>query len=176
MSIRKLFPLAGFLLVLAVGCDQKADPTTANKKAVQDSFAAMDKQDYARCRELWPAVNPPQKPIKIVGSPDMDREELISFLQTYWKAFPDTKHTIQNLVAEGDLVVAWVTCEGTQLGDFEGLPASGKHIHYAGVHLVKFANGKIQEWWVMDDNLGMMQQLGMELSAPKAPDPNRKGK
>lgn len=174
--LRRSLICVGLGLFLALGCTQPTDPNTANKQAVRDSFAAMDRMDYARCRELWPAGDATHKPIKIVGSPDMNREELIGFLQGYWKAFPDTKHVIHEVIAEGDTVVARVTCEGTQRGDFEGLPASGKPVKYAGVHLVKFANGKIQEWWVLDDNLGMMLQLGLQLAPAKAPEPATKSK
>jgi steroid delta-isomerase-like uncharacterized protein len=163
MNMRIIIMCVGISLILTMGCAQKADTTAANKKVVLDSFAAMDRQDYARCRELWPEGDSSHKYIRLVGSPDMNREELIAFLQTYWKAFPDTKHVIHDMIAEGDLVVARVTCEGTQRGDFEGMPASGNQVKYSGVHVVRFANGKIQDWWVLDDNLSMLRQLGMEL-------------
>jgi len=170
------FFCAGMALTLALGCIQGSEPFATNKQAVRDSFIAMDRQDYARCRELWPAGGAALKPIKVVGAPDMNSEELIAFLQGYWKAFPDTKHTIHELVAEGDTVVVRVTCEGTQRGDFEGVPASGKQVRYDGIHIVKFANGKIQTWWAMDDSLGMMQQLGLQLAPAKVPELPAKGK
>lgn len=165
----------GMALTLALSCLQGDDPFAANKQAVRDSFAAMDRQDYARCRELWPAGDGNRKWVKIVGAPDMDREEIIAFLQGYWKAFPDTRHTIHELIAEGDTVVARVTCEGTQRGEFEGLPPSGKQVKYEGVHLVTFAKGRIQTWWALDDNLGMMSQLGLQLAPVQAPEPATRG-
>jgi hypothetical protein len=54
MNIRMIIMYVGIPLILTMGCAQKADTTAANKKVVLDSFAAMDRQDYARCRELWP--------------------------------------------------------------------------------------------------------------------------
>lgn len=173
---RLSFLCAGTALTLALSCLQGNDPFAANKQAVRDSFAAIDGQDYARCRELWPAGDGNRKWVKIVGAPDMNREEIIAFLQGYWKAFPDTKHTIHELIAEGDTVVARVTCEGTQRGEFEGLPPSGKLVKYEGVHIVTFAKGKVQTWWGMDDNLGMMSQLGMQMAPPRAPEAPAKGK
>lgn len=162
----------GLLLFLSTGAGPRPTSAASNKQAVRESFLAMDAQDYARCRALWPAGDAGRKPIRIVGSPDMDREELIAFLQAYWKAFPDTRHVIQDLLAEGDTVVARVTCEGTQRGAFEGLPPSGKRVSYEGIHIVRFARGRIQAWWVLDDNLGLMQQLGMQL-APGTPPPDQ---
>jgi len=173
---RLSFLCAGMALTLALSCLQGSEPLSASKQAVRDSFAAMDRQDYARCRELWPAGDGNLKWVKIVGAPDMNREEIIAFLQGYWNAFPDTKHTIHELIAEGDIVVARVTCEGTHRGEFEGMPPSGKQVNYDCVHIVTFANGKIQTWWAMDDSLGMMQQLGMQMAPPKSPTPPAKGK
>lgn len=150
-------------------------PAAANKQIVQESFAAMDRQDYARCRELWPKGDTCHRWVKITGSPDMTREELIGFLQGYWKAFPDTRHTLHELLAEGDTVVARVTCEGTHRGDFEGMPPTGKRVSYDGVHIVTFAQGKIQAWWVLDDNLGLLSQLGLQLGPAQAPEAAAKG-
>lgn len=111
----------GFVLFLSARAGPKPEHAATNKQAVRAVFLAMDRQDYARCRELWPAREPGRKPFQIVGSPNMDREERISFLQASWKAFPDTVHHIEGLVAEGDMVVAHVRTEGTHRGPLEDL-------------------------------------------------------
>lgn len=166
----------GLALILSTGAGGKPGPAAANKQSVREVFLAMDRQDYARCRELWPAAEPGRKPFRIVGSPDMDREELIGFLQAYWKAFPDTVHVLEELVAEGDMVVAHVRCEGTHRGPLEDLPPTGRRVRYEGIHIVRFAGGRIRSWWAMDDNLGLMQQLGMQLAPrPGPPEPPIKG-
>lgn len=168
-------PTAALVLLVSLTCGQKPDPAAMNKQAVVDCFTAMDRQDYAKCRELWPAGDAAHPPIHVAGSPDMTREQLIAFLQDYWKAFPDTRHTLHLVLAEGDVVVARVSCEGTQKGPFEGQPPSGKRVLYSGVHIVRFAHGKIQDWWCLDDNLGLMQQLGLQLT-PAVPAVHEKGK
>lgn len=56
-------------------------------------------------------------------------------------------------------------------------PPTGRHVRYEGLHIARFAGGRIQSWWPMDDNLGLMQQLGMQLTPiPGPPEPPIKDK
>src|SRR4051812_42780987 len=57
--------------------------------------------------------------------------------------FPDLEWRIDDLIAEGDKVVARTTMSGTQLGSFFGLPPSGKHVTMTGVHVVRIKDGKV---------------------------------
>ncbi|HVT72553.1 MAG TPA: ester cyclase [Lacunisphaera sp.] len=142
-----------------------ANTAAAEKQNVLDQFAALDAQDYKRYRELMPE----DAVIHIVGAPEpFKREALIAFIQDYWKAFPDTAHTIREAVVEGDTVVLHVTCQGTHRGTYEGVAPTGKTIHYDGVHIVRFQQGRVHDWWIMDDSLGLMQQLGLQLTPAPA--------
>lgn len=42
-------------------------------------------------------------------------------------------------------------------------PPKTIRIEYASFHLVKFADGRIKEWWLPEDNLAFMTQLGLKL-------------
>lgn len=83
-------------------------------------------------------------------------------------AFPDLTITINHAVAEGDLVVLHVTSSGTMQGDFAGMPASGKHATWDAVHIERIVDGKVIEHWVVQDQLGMLQQLGFIPAADAA--------
>ena len=76
-------------------------------------------------------------------------------------AFPDLNVTVEDLIAEGDKVVARVTTTGTHKGDFMGIPATGRSISVKEFHIVRILNGKAVEHWGLEDSLGMMQQLGV---------------
>lgn len=76
-------------------------------------------------------------------------------------AFPDLNWGIDDLVAEGDKVVARTTMTGTHLGEFFGIPATGKKVSMYGVHVLRIADGKIAEHWGSNDDLGLMRQLGV---------------
>ena len=75
-------------------------------------------------------------------------------------AFPDYKHTIHDLIAEGDKVVARWTFHGTNEGDFQGLPPTGKKVTIPGISVFRLVDGKIMDDWTISDTFGLMQQLG----------------
>ena len=76
-------------------------------------------------------------------------------------AFPDMSFLIENLIAEEDKVVMRITSTGTHHGDLIGIAATGKKISYGEIHVVRLAGGKIVEHWGIEDQMGMMQQLGV---------------
>ena len=75
-------------------------------------------------------------------------------------AFPDLHWTIDDLIEEGDKVVARTTVQATHGGDFFGIPATGIKVHFRGVHIMRFTDGKVIEHWGSNDDLGLMRQLG----------------
>ncbi|PKB81553.1 MAG: hypothetical protein BZY88_06450 [SAR202 cluster bacterium Io17-Chloro-G9] len=79
----------------------------------------------------------------------------------FFAAFPDLDSTIDLLVAEGDLVAGRMTTTGTHTGDFMGIPATGKRVNFTETHIVRIANGKAVEHWGNQDDMAMMQQLGV---------------
>lgn len=86
-------------------------------------------------------------------------------MAAFHRAFPDLHFTVEDLVAERDrLVVRW-TLRGTQHGEYQGHPATGKPMTVTGMSLFRLADGKIQEIHVNMDRFGMQQQLGW-LPAP----------
>ncbi len=79
----------------------------------------------------------------------------------FWTAFPDLHVTVEDMIAEGDKVVARVTFSGTQQGAFMGIPPTGKHATWKVIDINRIAGGKSVEHWMEMDALGMMQQLGV---------------
>lgn len=67
------------------------------------------------------------------------------------------------ITAEDNLVMILWDASFDNVGDFMGIPATGKNIKYGGIDLFLIMNGKIKEVWQYFDQLGFMQQLGMEL-------------
>lgn len=85
-----------------------------------------------------------------------------------WRvAFPDLKVTVDIAVAEADLVSVRWTARGTNTGEGNGLPATGKRVEISGTTIFRFVAGAIAEEWTSGDTLGLMKQLGL-LPAPKA--------
>ncbi len=82
-------------------------------------------------------------------------------LETFHTAFPDLKITIEKEICEGDYVVQHLRAIGTNTGQFNGMPATGKKSNTTGVMTTKFNNGKVVEAWSIFDSYGLMQQLGV---------------
>jgi len=78
----------------------------------------------------------------------------------YRDAFPDLQMTVEDQIAEGDMVATRWTAVGTHQGEVMGIPASGKTTTVTGIGIDRFEDGKIVEAWNNWDTLGMMQQIG----------------
>ena len=88
-------------------------------------------------------------------------EEFKQFVSGYRTGFPDIAITIEEQIAQGDVVVTRWSATGTHRGDLAGIPPTGKQVKVTGLALERFSGGKIVETWDQYDALGMMQQLGV---------------
>lgn len=86
----------------------------------------------------------------------------------WFTGFPDIKVTVEDQVAEGDLVGSRHSSHGTHQADFMGIPASGKEATVTGMTITRIADGKMVEAWTCWDALGMFEQLGMAPGGPPA--------
>lgn len=86
----------------------------------------------------------------------------------YRNAFPDFRLTIEDIIAEGETVVARWSCRGTHKGDLSGIAPTGKPFTISGISIARFASGKMVEGFINWDALGMMQQLGVVPQLAKA--------
>jgi steroid delta-isomerase-like uncharacterized protein len=158
---RQLVHLSCLLLLACIGCQpQTSDVEAANKEVVQAVYDAIDTQDYDRLGELIAEDFVGHA----VGFPEpFDRDAVLELIRTWYSAFPDYVHVVETMVAEGDRVAIRLTYNATHQGEFEGIPATGNRISYAGAQIVTIADGMITEMWVLEDMLGLMSQLGMQL-------------
>ncbi len=80
--------------------------------------------------------------------------------QAFLAAFPDGRWAIEDMVAEGSLVVTRCPFTGTHQGELFGIPASGQPVSISSIHICRLEVGKIVEHWGNGDDLGMMMQIG----------------
>jgi len=69
--------------------------------------------------------------------------------------------TIDDVVAEGDRVVVRWTNSGTHVGEFAGIPATGRTFTMAGIDIYRVVDGRLCEHWHVVDQLSMLGQLGL---------------
>lgn len=93
------------------------------------------------------------------------REAWRQSMTPFFTGFPDLNIPIEFTVAEGDKIAVRWTATGTHTGDFRGIAPTGKRINIAGVAIARVAGGKIVEMWSQPDTLGLLQQLGVILTA-----------
>jgi steroid delta-isomerase-like uncharacterized protein len=96
-----------------------------------------------------------------LGMPGGGIEEVKQYVSMILTTFPDLHYTVEDMIAEGDKVVARLTVSGTQQGAFLGIPSTGKHATITDIEIFRIANGKAVENWVQADFLGLLQQLGV---------------
>ena len=82
-----------------------------------------------------------------------------ALLAKYTAAFPDTRFTVHDVLAEGDNVAVRWSVTGTHLGALAGIAPTGRHVNLSGLSISRIVDGKIAETWTNWDALGMMQQL-----------------
>ena len=132
--------------------------TEENKAVVRRYIEEWNKQNPAGIEELvapdWVAHGTPPG-----FSPDL--AGLKQAFPAFFTAFPDLHYTVEDLIAEGDKVVARVTLRGTHQGDFMGIPPTGKQVSVTGIGIDRIENDKFVESWGDADTLGFLQQLGI---------------
>ena len=92
---------------------------------------------------------------------DFDTEEYKQLVSMYHAAFPDAHYTVEDQMAEGDLVATRLTAIGIHTGELMGIPPTGAQVTVTETSIVRIADGKIVELWHNYDELGMMQQMGV---------------
>lgn len=121
------------------------------------------------CQEAWnegrldvlDEINAPDvrhyglQPETLVGT-----EPIKALVTQVRQTFPDLHLAVEDLIAEGDRVVARLTVSGTHQAPFMGLAPTGKRFVVTHIHIFRYADGQIVEHWTVQDNLGMLQQLG----------------
>jgi predicted ester cyclase len=77
------------------------------------------------------------------------------------RAFPDLHVTVEDVIADGDKVVARNTVTGTHKGQYMGGPPTGNSVAYSEIFIVRFAGGRIAEIWGVVDTPSQLRQLGL---------------
>lgn len=90
----------------------------------------------------------------------VSNEELIQVAPGMLAAFPDIEMTVEDLIAEDDLVAVRVTATASHLGDLWGTPATGKRWSASASAWYRVRDERIAEYWINWDWLAIMEQLG----------------
>lgn len=136
-----------------------------NKALVLQFYNAFDNRKIEQALDLLA----PNFLAHLAGMPEpLNLEEFKQFGMSFYSAFSEGKHVFNEVVVSGDRVVTCGTFTARHLGEFQGLPPTGKQISLSIMHIDRIEDGTIVEHWGQGDALGLMQQLGIVfLPGPK---------
>jgi predicted ester cyclase len=137
---------------------QLKDTLEANKEVARRIILeVIDKSNLALADQLIAADYHEHRP---GAAPDAGVDGLKDWIRTVHAAFPDWRHTVDDVVAEGDLVTIRNTLYGTHRGEWMGIAPTGRTIEQRGFDQMRIVGGKMVEHWGEYDWIGFYQQLG----------------
>jgi steroid delta-isomerase-like uncharacterized protein len=120
-----------------------------------DGFGAMLADDFIEHEET-PGLAP-------------TKDGVLQFFRMYLAAFPDLRMEPQDVLADGDKVIARVHATGTHEGEFMGMAPTGKRVDVQLIDIIRFSDdGLAREHWGVADQMRMLQQLGAIPEGPPA--------
>ena len=129
-----------------------------NERLVRDMFErAINKRDMSVLDEFIA----PKYVNYDMPTPEPGPAGMRAVMGQFFTAFPDMHIVLEQTVGNGDLVCTRGYFEGTNDGDFIGVPATGKKVNVKYMDMWRIADGQAVENWVRIDMLGLMQQLGV---------------
>lgn len=174
-----MFPLRNFRLTLLstvamtlamvvmplVGLAQEATPAA-------ECVTTTPEENAALIRMYWDEVVwADQGVIESMLSPDLvhhwgigdDTTGIDAFSEQFaifLAAFPDIRITVEEVVAEGDLVASRWTATGTHSEEWMGIPPTRQEVSWDGINLFRIECGLVAEAWGEADHLGLRAKLG----------------
>ena len=137
-------------------------PETAerNKDVIRRLFAEADRGHLEVIEACYSPdyVDHTPSPIRGLASGRAGVRKAFALFQ---RAFPDTRHTLEDLIAEGDRVVARVSARGTHTGPIFGHAPTGRVVTLMGIAIYRLVDGRIAERWAAEMGAGVLDQVGV---------------
>ena len=142
-------------IILATGQEQAAQPMilAARKYA---AFWNTGEERYAKAGLAQNFVDrtlPSGRPQGLKG--------VLEASKNFRAAIPDLRAEIEELLVVNDRAVVRYIFTGHFTGIFKDLKGDGRAISFRAVDIYRVQNGQISDNWHLEDNLSLMQQLGV---------------
>jgi predicted ester cyclase len=133
-----------------------------NKALVRAYFAALDRRDHAAATELFSPDCVVHR--SDVAQPIVGRDAMASFGRGTRPVYSAFRTSVEDLIAEGDRVVARIRHEVTFQSDWQSpighVAAAGRDASWVATAIFRIQDGLIAEEWVVRDDIGLLKQLG----------------
>lgn len=166
--MKKLFVIIPLVILLCF-CSSSQQPeegiTQEEATAITDQILKIwNEGDTALADRMYDPGYVRHHPVPSANASIDDFKNTVTTNRT---VFPDYRLDFDDILLDGDRIIAFATVTGTNTGPLEERPATGKKIHMSGVYVYLIANGKIAEEWTYFNLLSYYQQLGYGLTPPK---------
>lgn len=159
---RALMTLIGLMLISSLPAHAEMSPAEA-KALIQPFYDMLSEKgsdaSIEKARQLiaddWQSFSSNQF--------SKGKEDTIKAIQGFFKLIPDLKWEMKEVLVSGDKIIVRGEATGTPVGDFFGVPHSGKSFRIMSIDIHQIKNGKMVESHHIEDWAGAMRQL-----APKS--------
>lgn len=88
-----------------------------------------------------------------------DRAGLKKAMAGIAAALADAHFQVDDMIAEDDHVAVRLTATARQVGEFMGVPPSGRSYTVGEIHVFRLRDGQVTEHWHEFDRTGLIRQL-----------------
>jgi predicted ester cyclase len=144
-----------------------AAEVAANKATFERFHTAVNSGDLEVLARTIDEVVSPDAVIRTLLPIDLTGAEALKHIWAMlFSIYPDIHLTVDDVIAEGDKVVARNTVTGTHRGAFMGIPPTGRPVTYNEIFIFRFAAGRVVETWGVVDVYAQLKQIGAGVSLP----------
>jgi steroid delta-isomerase-like uncharacterized protein len=142
-------------IILTAGQEQAAQPVILAAR----KYAAFWNTGEARYAEAGLAQDFVDRTLPL-GRPQAIKG-VLEASKNFRAAIPDLRAEIEELLVVNDRAVVRYIFTGHFTGTFKDLKGDGRAISFRAVDIYRVQNGQISDNWHLEDNLSLMQQLGV---------------
>ena len=151
------------ITLLAVSCSQemndKDSQLETNKAVVMRAWEECFNQGKVELiEELFDSSYIERTPYSVIKQGGPERvKQAFKWMNS---VFGDLHFEVEQMIAEGDIVVSRAMATGIHIGEFMGVLATGKPVRFAAIVISRISKGKHVEDWSMVDSYAILKQIG----------------
>ena len=126
------------------------------KEFVKIWFEVVDTRKYDQMKTMMADNHQFINPVSPVP---LNRDAHIGMVQQLISGFTG-RHTIEQMIVEGEWAVSRQRWSGKHTGEFNGIPASGKPVEFTITDIMHVVNGKLEEEYMEWNVMTLMMQIG----------------
>lgn len=128
-----------------------------NKDVVQRALDSLNDQD----REAFIELHADDAVVHAFGEDHHGIDAIVAEEFGSFDAFSDLTYTLDDILAEDEMVAARWTAAGTHDGEFDGIEPTGEEVEFPVMGTFRVEDGRVGEVWLVADQLGLLEQLGV---------------